>query len=127
MPDVFFDLPLPPSINHLYPTMGKRRVLSEDGKRWYAKAIYAIREQTRGLLVFPDHRVQMQLWITFPDKRQCDLDNRIKAVLDSCTKAGVWTDDSQVDELHIYRCKPDKEHAGAKVMISAINSTITIP
>jgi crossover junction endodeoxyribonuclease RusA len=36
-------------------------------------------------------------------RRKDDLDNRFKAILDSLTAAGVWDDDSQIDELSISR------------------------
>jgi crossover junction endodeoxyribonuclease RusA len=38
-----------------------------------------------------------------PDKRRRDLDNILKCLLDSLTHAGVWDDDSQVDELAVIR------------------------
>ena len=38
-----------------------------------------------------------------PDKRRRDLDNLLKATLDSLTHAGVWSDDSQIDALSIRR------------------------
>jgi crossover junction endodeoxyribonuclease RusA len=43
-----------------------------------------------------------------PDKRKRDLDNVLKALLDSLTHCGVWTDDSQVAELVIRRVEPCK-------------------
>jgi crossover junction endodeoxyribonuclease RusA len=38
-----------------------------------------------------------------PDQRRRDLDNLLKAVLDSLTHAGVWADDSLIDDLQIRR------------------------
>ena len=38
-----------------------------------------------------------------PDKRKRDLDNVLKSLLDSLTHAGVWEDDSQIQDLRIYK------------------------
>lgn len=38
-----------------------------------------------------------------PDRRRRDLDNMPKALFDGLTHAGVWTDDSQIDDLRIVR------------------------
>ena len=38
-----------------------------------------------------------------PDRRKRDLDNILKSLLDSLTHAGVWEDDSQIQDLRIYR------------------------
>lgn len=38
-----------------------------------------------------------------PDRRARDLDNILKALLDALAHAGVYADDSEIDELHIYR------------------------
>ena len=38
-----------------------------------------------------------------PDRRKRDLDNILKSLLDSLTHAGVWEDDSQIEDLRIYR------------------------
>ena len=36
-----------------------------------------------------------------PDRRRYDLDNRLKAVLDSLTEARVWEDDRHVKIIHL--------------------------
>ena len=38
-----------------------------------------------------------------PDRRKRDLDNILKSLLDSLTHAGVWEDDSQIEDLRIYK------------------------
>jgi Holliday junction resolvase RusA-like endonuclease len=35
-----------------------------------------------------------------------------KCVLDALTRAGVWLDDEQVDELHLTRCSLDPNKQG---------------
>jgi crossover junction endodeoxyribonuclease RusA len=46
-------------------------------------------------------RVEIEAWP--PDKRNRDLDNILKSLLDALTYAGIWEDDSQIDDLRIYR------------------------
>lgn len=38
-----------------------------------------------------------------PDRRRRDLDNLMKALLDSLEHAGVYEDDSQIDMLQVFR------------------------
>ena len=48
----------------------------------------------------------MRLDAAPPDKRRRDLDNILKALLDSLVHAGVLIDDEIIDELHIIRLPP---------------------
>lgn len=45
----------------------------------------------------------MTLLVCVPDKRKRDLDNVAKATLDALQHAGLYDDDSQIDELRIVR------------------------
>jgi crossover junction endodeoxyribonuclease RusA len=62
-----------------------------------------------------DARLKMTLIIRPRSKRIFDIDNLAKSVLDSLCDAGVYDDDSQVDELHIIRGEPIK---GGKIVVT---------
>ena len=48
-----------------------------------------------------------------PDARRRDLDNIAKTLNDALTYAGVWKDDSQIDDLQLSRCRIDPKGAGS--------------
>jgi Holliday junction resolvase RusA-like endonuclease len=52
---------------------------------------------------FGDNRLQAIITIFPRDKRSIDLDNRLKALLDSLQDAGVYDDDGQFDKIEIAR------------------------
>jgi crossover junction endodeoxyribonuclease RusA len=100
-------LPFPPSLNTMFPS-GKngRRFLSQKGKD-FAIAVKAKVWADRTNLQYSKPtlppRLGLRLMLCPPDKRTRDLDNHIKAVADSLTKAGVWADDEQIDKLVVER------------------------
>jgi crossover junction endodeoxyribonuclease RusA len=47
--------------------------------------------------------VKMEIDLYPPDRRRRDIDNTLKAILDSVGKAGVYADDSQVSHIDIQR------------------------
>lgn len=99
-------LPFPPSLNTMFPT-GKngRRFLSQKGKDFaFAVNVLVLKYPNRNEYSRdPWRRLGMRLVLCPPDKRTRDLDNHIKAVSDSLTKAGIWGDDEQVDKLVVER------------------------
>lgn len=107
MTSIVAKLPYPPSVNHYWSlTVARKKSgravpivrVSEDGVR-YATAVRKALDgvQTLGgpLLV--------QIVANPPDRRTRDLDNVLKCLLDSLTKAGIWQDDSQVEILIVQR------------------------
>lgn len=94
-------LPWPPTVNTYYRNVNGMMKISEKG-RAYRKAVADQVMIQRGAKGLTD-RINVSVIAHVPDKRKRDLDNLFKAILDSLTHAGVWVDDSQIDELSISR------------------------
>lgn len=94
-------LPWPPSVNHYWRNVGGKTLISAEG-RAYRLAVSDQVLLQRGAKQLAG-RLAVQITAHVPDKRRRDLDNLLKGVLDSMTHAGVWLDDSQIDDLRITR------------------------
>lgn len=106
-------LPYPPSVNTYWRANGKRRFLSKAGVEFKkAVAEYVIDNNIPKL---GNARLSVDIVISPRSKRIFDLDNLLKAILDSLMDAGVYDDDSQVDDLCIRRGQPKK--GGACIVI----------
>lgn len=99
-----FVLPWPPSVNGYFASVRGRLILSAKG-RLYREVVKA-RALAEKWPNFNRARVAVEFEAWMPDKRRRDLDNVLKSLCDSLTHAGVWHDDSQIDDLRIYRAKP---------------------
>lgn len=96
-----FNLPWPPSANHMFVNAGKRRFR---GKQYVAfVGMVANIVEREKIVSMGSKRLAIAIWLHAPNRRKVDIDNRVKPVLDALQRAGVYDDDSQVDELHIYR------------------------
>ena len=108
------ELPYPPSVNHYWrPGRDRRgrpaRYLTTAAKEFKAAvSILCGRKQPFSGRV----GVRVQVWT--PDRRQRDLDNLLKGLLDSISGAGVILDDCQVDEIQMRR---EGVHKGGKVQV----------
>jgi len=99
-------LPYPPSTNHYWRhiTKGKlagRTLISEKGRAYRTAVEHAVlmqraRKRLEGLL-------KVEVTAYMPDRRRRDLDNLSKALFDAMTHAGVWLDDSQIDDTRTCR------------------------
>jgi crossover junction endodeoxyribonuclease RusA len=98
---IVLTLPYPPSVNSYWRANGHRRFISKEGVAFKAAVVdYVIDNKVEKLGDIP-----LSIFISlFPrDKRRTDIDNRIKAVLDSLQDAGVYDDDTQVQFLTVMR------------------------
>ena len=79
-----------------------------------SKAGRVFREEVQTIVIdknipkFGDKKLKITMILRPRDKRKVDIDNRIKAVLDSLEDAGVFDDDFQVDHLEMIRGEPLK-------------------
>ena len=97
---IILTLPWPPSINTYWRTFQGRMIISAKG-RDYRKAVFEQVTLQAGALNYQG-KLRVEIEAYRPDKRRRDLDNLLKAVLDGCTHADVWEDDSNIVDLRIY-------------------------
>jgi crossover junction endodeoxyribonuclease RusA len=100
--DIVLYLPWPPTINSYYKmTRAGQRYLDKSVRAFRAAVAESINEQAPGLCLYDP--LFMEVYLFMPDRRKRDVDNYMKGLLDALTEAGLWEDDSLVDQLHIYR------------------------
>jgi crossover junction endodeoxyribonuclease RusA len=89
---------MPPSLNRYYRHVGAKVLISEDGRK-YREMLARIIKRDRLLT----GSIKADIFVERVDNRRRDLDNLCKCLLDSLTHAGVYMDDSQIDDLRIHR------------------------
>lgn len=99
---------LPPTVNHLYRTGGRRRYKTAEGSSYQEVTAAEMRAQREALPARIAHctylgPVALHIIMTQRTRRRWDLDNRVKAVQDCLMMAGIIKDDSQIDELVVRR------------------------
>lgn len=94
-------LPVPPSVNNLFATVGKRRVKSKEYKAWQSEAglrlIVARVGRKRKISGY------VAIEIGLPINMRGDIDNRIKPIIDLLVKHAVIDDDRNVARVTVTR------------------------
>ena len=102
-----FSVPVPPSVNAAYRNTtpaerarnpGGTRKKTKAYKEWQNAAGWRIAQQRPG---FMNCYCAMSVWV--PLARNRDLDNVQKLTQDLCVYMHILADDSQIDEVHMYR------------------------
>ena len=112
-------LPYPPQANHLYTVARGRKILSTKG-RLYQHDVFVT---CLGLDICPFEGDVSVTLTAYRPRKAGDLDNVIKAVLDS-VKGHLWHDDKQVVEIHAYR-QDDKERPRIEISVSPIEQPLS--
>jgi crossover junction endodeoxyribonuclease RusA len=94
-------LPFPPTVNNYYVKTKRGVFISMQGKKFRAEVLQAISEQLPG--VHLDYKLLVEVVLYPPDNRTRDLGNYDKALMDAITEAGLWADDSLIDQQFFYR------------------------
>lgn len=108
----------PPTVNHMWLKRGGTggRFLSKEARVYISTVIATLAIQRQRMPQdWPFCAVDI---VVEPIRRQGDVDNRIKAVLDAFTKAGFWEDDKVVAEVSCKFGKVCKPHGRTIVTIS---------
>lgn len=87
----------PPSVNHYWERAGRGMKLSDKARNFHAVVIALIPALRL------TSRLKMEVTFHFPTHQKRDIDNHLKATIDSLVKCGFCEDDEQFDELHVKR------------------------
>lgn len=119
-------LPLPPSVNNQYVTVGRRRVLSVAARAFKsdaAKSIEALRASGRlpweSERALADTSLSVALTYYFETPRKRDLDGGLKITLDALSLA-LGFDDRDIVDLHLAK-KIDPLHPRVEVELEIVS------
>ena len=96
-------LPFPPTVNSYYSHTRNGVFISKKGKVYRGATQAEVLAQLGGTFAPLEDSIYLEVLLTMPDRRKRDLDNYMKSLLDALTHAQLWLDDSQIDQLSIYR------------------------
>ncbi len=118
-------LPFPPSVNHYWRNFRGRTIISKAGRDYREQVVATLAGSAGGKPPFIG-RVALCMDAFPPDRRRRDLDNILKASLDSLTHAQIYTDDESIDVLLVRRKPPDSP-GHLHVVITPIKTMNTCP
>lgn len=109
-------LPFPPSVNRYYRNVGRRTLISREGRAYRQNVCALLAGRIAKSL---SCALAAELHLYPPDRRKRDWDNFQKAVWDALQHARVYLDDSQVRKATIEMHDPDGQ-ARAVVLLTAM-------
>jgi len=119
-----FYLPFPPTVNNYYVKTQRGMFISQKGRKYREATAEALNGQLPSVHI--DEPMLLEVVLYPPDKRKRDLDNYMKSMLDACTQAGLWEDDSLINQLFIYRGQVAKPSGNVFIRISEAAPVIPI-
>lgn len=118
---IYLALPYPPSINAYWLTSGRRKYISKRGVAFKLAVQDYVIEHCLPKLGGAD--IEMEVVLHPRSKKLMDIDNCLKAILDSCQDAGIFDCDSQVQRLTVSRGEQIK-NGGCQVFIKIKDSDV---
>ena len=110
-------LPYPPSANRNWRAVDGRVLLSRESRR-YRDEVALIWRCAR-LQGYGRSLLKVRIDAYMPDSRRRDISNLEKVAIDSLQRAGAFTDDSQIIDLHIRRMAVDRVNPRIEVYLEA--------
>ena len=93
---------LPPTVNHLYRNFRHWRYKTAFGRK-YQEEVSSLLHNAWCDKPPNENPVELRITFTTNNRRKWDVDNRVKALQDCLSMAGVLKDDRQVEILHVER------------------------
>ena len=93
-------LPWPPTVNTYWRNFNGRTIISAKGREYRKAVADQVLIQRADKQIY--YAVKVEIECFRPDRRRRDLDNLLKALLDSMTHAGVMQDDALIADLRVY-------------------------
>jgi len=87
----------PPSVNHYWAGTGRTCKVSDRGRDFHDLVAMCVPQ------LFTTSRLKLDVTFHFPNNQRRDIDNFLKATIDSLVKCGLCVDDEQFDELIVRR------------------------
>ena len=111
-------LPVPPSVNAMY-SHGR-------GGTYLNREVVVFRQQVLETVGVTGHtpyddRLAVDIFVTAKNYARRDMDNLNKCLLDAMTKANVWVDDFQIDDVRTRRAASQKLNAHVLVRVYRLN------
>ncbi len=105
---------LPPTANTMYRNAGSRRYKRQEVQDWQEDIAGLMSEMWNNQPY--RRRAQVNINFTTKDKRNWDIDNRIKSLLDCLQIAGILANDNQIDGLDVRRHRGNQNKTLISVM-----------
>ena len=93
---------LPPTVNHMYMNAHGRRFRTAECREYQEYAVEQLKAVWNNKPLFTG-RAALFITLSTNNRRRWDIDNRMKALQDCLTMAGIIKDDSQIDFIQIER------------------------
>lgn len=107
---------LPPTVNHYYRTSSHGwRYKTSSGRKYQERTISTLEQNWQGRPAYTGD-VELRIEFTAKSRRKWDIDNRVKALQDCLSLAGIIEDDSQVQILHVERRKGKTDSTHLKIL-----------
>lgn len=97
-------LPYPPSANRYWRHNRGRTHVSSEARNYREVVSWRVKADNGAQRHTESERLSLTINVYPPDRRRRDLDNTLKVTLDALQHAGVYADDSQIDQLTVTRC-----------------------